>query len=519
VSVEKSEHLSGLLKRRGIPHTVLNAKQHADEAHIVAQSGRRGAVTVATNMAGRGTDIMLGGSVEFLADEELRRQGLDPVEHADEYEAAWPAMIERMRQQVQSEHDQVNDIGGLYVIGTERHESRRIDNQLRGRSGRQGDPGESRFYLSLEDDLMRLFKSDWVAWVLQTMKIPDDVPIENKRVTGAIASAQAQVEGRNFEIRKDILKYDDVMSRQREVVYGERRRVLEGADLQEQIRDMIDDTVEGYVVGATEGFPEEWDLAALWSALKQLYPVTVTQQELEEEAGGLDHLTRELLLDSLRSDAQSSYDAREEALTPEILRELERQVLLAVLDRKWREHLYEMDYLREGIGLRAYSQRDPLVEYQREGFELFQAMMESIKEEAVGFLFHVEVQAQPRPPVADPAEVDLQSAAAAALLADGPAGTTTDVPGPTEPAEIAHDHGPSQAPDARPHLVAKGLSTPRQPKNLSYSAPSLDGDAGTQVETAQEDDIYAGVSRNEPCPCGSGRKFKRCHGDPARRNA
>jgi len=497
VSVEKSETLSGLLKRRGIPHTVLNAKHHADEAHIVAQSGRRGAVTVATNMAGRGTDIMLGGSVEFLADEELRRQGLDPVEHADEYEAAWSATHGRMEEQVRSEHDEVNDIGGLYVVGTERHESRRIDNQLRGRSGRQGDPGESRFYLSLEDDLMRLFKSDWVDWVLQTMKIPDDVPIENKRVTGAIASAQAQVESRNFEIRKDILKYDDVMSRQREVVYGERRRVLEGADLQEQIRSMIDDTVEGYVVGATEGFPEEWDLARLWTALKQLYPVRVTQQELEDEAGGLDHLTREGLLEALMSDAQAAYDGREEALTPEVLRELERQVLLAVLDRKWREHLYEMDYLREGIGLRAYSQRDPLVEYQREGFELFQAMMESIKEEAVGFLFHVEVQAQP-PPV-DPAEAELQNAAAA-LVAGGP------------DEEAVGEH--------RPHVVAKGIEAPRQPKNLAYSAPTLDGDAGVEVQTGPvEEDVYAGVARNEMCPCGSGRKYKRCHGDPARRNA
>jgi preprotein translocase subunit SecA len=515
VSVEKSEILSGLLKRRGIPHTVLNAKHHADEAHIVAQSGRRGAVTVATNMAGRGTDIMLGGSVEFLADEELRRAGLDPVEHAEEYEAAWPEVHERMKQQVQSEHDEVNDIGGLYVVGTERHESRRIDNQLRGRSGRQGDPGESRFYLSLEDDLMRLFKSDWVDWVLQTLKVPDDMPIENKRVTGAIASAQAQVEGRNFEIRKDILKYDDVMSRQREVVYGERRRVLEGADLQDQVHGMIADTVEGYVVGATEGFPEEWDLGTLWTALKQLYPVGVTQHELEEEAGGVDHLTREFLLEALLADAQAAYDAREEALTPEVMRELERQVLLAVLDRKWREHLYEMDYLREGIGLRAYSQRDPLVEYQREGYELFQAMMESIKEEAVGFLFHVEVQrepvvAEPQPvfapvPAPEPASVAADESLEDERLDDGVALQEAH-----EPAAVSAEH--------RPNIRAKGIDAPKQPKNLTYSAPSVDGDAGTEVHQ-DTDDIFEGVSRNEPCPCGSGRKYKRCHGDPARRNA
>jgi preprotein translocase subunit SecA len=526
VSVEKSERLSSLLKRRGIPHSVLNAKQHAQEAHIVAQSGRRGAVTVATNMAGRGTDIMLGGSVDFLADEELRRQGLDPVENADDYESAWPDMRKRMEEQVRSEHDEVNDIGGLYVVGTERHESRRIDNQLRGRSGRQGDPGESRFYLSLEDDLMRLFKSDWVDWVLQTMRIPDDVPIENKRVTGAIASAQGQVESQNFETRKDILKYDDVMSRQREVVYAERRRVLEGADLQEQIRGMIDDTVSGYVVGATEGFPEEWDLDRLWTALKQLYPVGVSRHDLEQEVEGQENLTREFLVEAIQADAQAAYDAREEALTPEILRELERQVLLSVLDRKWREHLYEMDYLREGIGLRAYSQRDPLVEYQREGFELFAAMMESIKEEAVGFLFHVEVQVEQPAPVLT-VDTDLE-AAAAGLLGDGTASSTVaeassdpdhaDVDtadggaGADEAAEAESDH--------RPHVVAKGLGESRQPKNLSYSAPSIDGDAGgsAEVHASQPDDEFATVSRNELCPCGSGRKYKRCHGDPARRN-
>ncbi len=395
-SVEKSEELSALLKRRGIPHTVLNAKHHADEAHIVAQAGRKGAVTVATNMAGRGTDIMLGGSVEFLADEELRRKGIDPTEHSDEYEAAWSETLERMQEQVKTEHDAVNDAGGLYVVGTERHESRRIDNQLRGRSGRQGDPGESRFYLSLEDDLMRLFKSDWVDWVLTTMKIPDDVPIENKRVTGAIASAQAQVESQNFETRKNILKYDDVMSRQREVIYGERRQVLEGADLHEQIRGMIDDTVEGYVAGATEGFPEEWDLDKLWTALKTLYPVSLTIEQLEEEAGGIEGLSRDQLLEDLKADAHAAYDGREEALGDEVMRELERRVLLSVLDRKWREHLYEMDYLREGIGLRAYSQRDPLVEYQREGFDLFSAMMDSIKEESVGYLFNVEVSVDAR---------------------------------------------------------------------------------------------------------------------------
>ncbi|MDQ3307095.1 MAG: preprotein translocase subunit SecA [Actinomycetota bacterium] len=510
ISVEKSEELSGLLKRRGIPHTVLNAKHHADEAHIVAQAGRKGAVTVATNMAGRGTDIMLGGSVEFLADEELRRKGLDPSEHSEAYEAAWPETLEHMKQQVKAEHDAVNDAGGLYVMGTERHESRRIDNQLRGRSGRQGDPGASRFYLSLEDDLMRLFKSDWVDWVLTTMKIPDDVPIENKRVTGAIASAQAQVESQNFETRKNILKYDDVMSRQREVIYGERRQVLAGADLHDQIRGMIDDTVEGYVVGATEGFPEEWDLDQLWTALKTLYPVGVSVEALESEAGGVEGLSRELLAEALKADAHAAYDAREEALGDEVMRELERRVLLSVLDRKWREHLYEMDYLREGIGLRAYSQRDPLVEYQREGFELFGAMMESIKEESVGYLFNVEVSVDAEQDEAAAAQMH----AAAGALVSGQAGAVAEAASaPAEaPVEAAADG------DHHPHVHAKGLSEPSAPKKLSYSAPTVDGDAGTQVQAEDAEAEFAGVSRNEQCPCGSGRKFKRCHGDPARRN-
>ncbi len=520
-SVEKSERLSGLLTRRGIPHTVLNAKQHSSEAHIVAQAGRKGAVTVATNMAGRGTDIMLGGSVEFLADEELRRKGLDPIEHSEDYETAWSDTLERMKEQVQTEHDEVNNAGGLYVVGTERHESRRIDNQLRGRSGRQGDPGESRFYLSLEDDLMRLFKSDWVDWVLTTMKIPDDVPIENKRVTGAIASAQAQVESQNFETRKNILKYDDVMSRQREVIYGERRQVLEGADLHDQVRGMIDDTVDGYVAGATEGFPEEWDLEQLWTALKTLYPVGVSVEQLEDEVGGREALTREFLVDELKTDAQKAYDGREEALGDEVMRELERRVLLSVLDRKWREHLYEMDYLREGIGLRAYSQRDPLVEYQREGFELFSAMMDSIKEESVGYLFNVEVQVQDEEAEAEAAR--LQNAEAALVAGEAPAEPHHARSGR---GDLDHDPGVGRddatrddVHDHKPQIRAKGLSAPSAPKTLSYSSPTVDGDAGTEVHAGEAADEFANVSRNEPCPCGSGRKYKRCHGDPARRNA
>ena len=394
VSVEKSEHLSQKLKKLGVPHSVLNAKQHADEAKVVAVAGHKGAVTVATNMAGRGTDIMLGGSVEFLADQELRGRGLDPVESPEEYEAAWPATLEKVKEQVARDHDEVRDLGGLYVVGTERHESRRIDNQLRGRSGRQGDPGESRFYLSLQDELMRLFKSDWVDRVLQVLKIPDDVPIENKRVTNAIANAQGQVESQNFESRKNVLKYDDVMDRQRKVIYSERREVLEGADIEEQVRTFIDDVVVGVVTGATQEFAEEWDLDQLWIDLKQIWPVSLDLKHLEDEHGGAANVDRDDLIEELQKDAQAAYDAREAEVGEEVMRELERRVLLSVLDRKWREHLYEMDYLREGIYLRAYSQRDPLVEYQREGFEMFATMMDGIKEESVGFLFNLEVSTE-----------------------------------------------------------------------------------------------------------------------------
>ena len=372
---------------------MLNAKVHADEAKIVAMAGHKGAVTVATNMAGRGTDIMLGGSVEFLADDELRKKGLEPVgETADEYEAAWPETLERVKAQVAAEHDEVRDLGGLYVVGTERHESRRIDNQLRGRSGRQGDPGESRFYLSLEDELMRLFKSDWVDRVLQVLKIPDDVPIENKRVTSAIANAQGQVESQNFESRKNVLKYDDVMDRQRKVIYGERREVLEGADIEDQVRVVHRRRRRPAPSPARpQGLVEEWDLEQLWTDLGQLWPVSLDRETYLEDVGGEDGLDRDELIKTLQADAQAAYDAREAEVGEEVMRELERRVLLSVLDRKWREHLYEMDYLREGIYLRAYSQRDPLVEYQREGFEMFAAMMDGIKEEAVGFLFNLEV--------------------------------------------------------------------------------------------------------------------------------
>ena len=451
VSVEKSEELSAMLKKAGVPHEVLNAKHHEREASIVARAGVRGAVTVATNMAGRGTDIMLGGNPEFMADFELQRRGLSPVDNATEYEAAWPEEIAKQKSAVETGHAEVISLGGLYVLGTERHESRRIDNQLRGRSGRQGDPGESRFYLSLQDELMRRFNSAMVERFLLAAGLPEDEPIESKMVSNAIKSAQTQVEAQNFEIRKNVLKYDDVMNRQRLVIYSERRLVLEGKDIGDQVQDFVGETVSAYVRAATaEGYSEDWNLADLWTALKLIYPISFTAEQLLAEIGGAEALDAEFLEAKILEDAQAAYAKRESELGSEVLRELERKVLLSVLDRKWREHLYEMDYLQEGIGLRAMAQRDPLVEYQREGYELFAAMMDAIKEELASLVFNVEVT----------------------IEGDGSA------------------------------IEAKGLaSKPTQVTPLQYTAADENG-----VVTSGE------VSRNSQCPCGSGKKFKRCHG-------
>ena len=510
-SVAKSELLSRSLKKAGVKHEVLNAKNHAREAAIIAMAGRKGAVTVATNMAGRGTDIILGGNSEFMADAHLRAKGLDPVEHADEYEKAWAVEIKEIDKEVAAEHEEVVDLGGLYVVGSERHESRRIDNQLRGRSGRQGDPGESRFYLSLQDDLMRLFKSDIINWVMQALKVPDDVPIENKRVSNSIQQAQEQVEAQNFEMRKNVLKYDDVMNRQRHAIYGDRRKVLEGVDVETQLRGTVDSVVEQYVRGATEGFVEDWDLEQLWTQMKTLYPVGLTRSDYE----GVEMSPDELVADFL-ADAQAAYDRREQELGEETMRELERQVLLTVLDRKWREHLYEMDYLREGIGLRAMAQRDPLVEYQREGGTMFNAMMEAFMEEVVGFLFNLEVKVQ-QPvglvPDASGRAVPMSAEVLDELIASGPEADSLGSIVADEPAVApAATQAASQA-KARPVVKAKGLGERKQTA-VSYSAPSESGEA---VQSgASNDDPYRGVGRNAPCPCGSGKKFKLCHGQGRR---
>lgn len=463
VSVEKSEYLSQKLKKQGVPHEVLNAKQHAREATVVAQAGRKGAVTVATNMAGRGTDIMLGGNAEFMAVAELAARGLDPAENAEEYEAAWPDALAKAKEAVAAEHEEVVELGGLYVLGTERHESRRIDNQLRGRSGRQGDPGESRFYLSMQDDLMRLFNSSLAESMMTRAGFPEDMPLESKIVTRGIQSAQSQVEARNFEIRKNVLKYDDVMSRQREVIYEQRRRVLEGEDLEEQIAHFRHDVLSAYIQSATaEGRPEDWDLDTLWTALRGVYPISITPEEVVEAAGGPTRLTHEVLEREVLSDVDVAYADREEQIGSENMRQLERRVTLAVLDRRWREHLYEMDYLKEGIGLRAMAQRDPLVEYQREGFQLFGAMTDAIKEETVAYLFNLEVQVAPS---------EEQQVAAA----DGTPVITAE-----SAAQTATGPGAEAAAPAR--LVAKGLDGPDARVPLQYSAPSTDGDGGVVTE-------------------------------------
>ena len=451
VSVEKSEELSAFLRKSGVPHEVLNAKHHEREAAIIARAGVLGAVTVATNMAGRGTDIMLGGNPEFMADFELQRRGISPVDNAEAYEVAWPDEIARQKAAVAKGHEEVIALGGLYVLGTERHESRRIDNQLRGRSGRQGDPGESRFYLSLQDELMRRFNSGMVERFLTAAGIPEDEPIESKMVSNAIRSAQTQVEAQNFEMRKNVLKYDDVMNRQRQVIYGERRMVLEGEDIKDQIAEFVRETLTAYVnIATSQGYAEDWDLDTLWNAVKSIYPISFSVEDLITSASSRSALDADFITARIIEDCEKAYAAREESVGPEVMRELERKVLLSVLDRKWREHLYEMDYLQEGIGLRAMAQRDPLVEYQREGYELFSAMMEAIKEEIAGFLFNIEITVE---------------------------SSNNEVSGVG--------------------LEAKPVPT----IGLQYTASDETGVTRTGE-----------VSRNAPCPCGSGKKYKRCHG-------
>ncbi|SIM22317.1 protein translocase subunit secA [Mycobacteroides abscessus subsp. abscessus] len=430
-SVEKSEYLSKLLAKQGVRHEVLNAKNHAREAAIVAQAGRKGAVTVATNMAGRGTDIMLGGNAEFDAVERMAELGLDPAEKPEEYEAKWPEVLAACEEATKKEHEEVKELGGLYVLGTERHESRRIDNQLRGRSGRQGDPGESRFYLSLSDDLMRLFNGAAAARLMAGA--PDDTALEHRIVSRVIASAQNQVEARNAEQRKNILKYDDVLNRQREAMYADRARILEDDDIAENIQKFVTEVLTSAIEDKTShGHAEDWDLEQLWELLAGIYPISITVADLEEAAGGRGKITQQMIIDEVLSDARVIYEQREEQVGSETMRTIERRVVLSVIGRHWPEHLYEMDYLKEGIGLRAMAQRDPLVEYQREGYAMFQEMMGAIREETVAYLFKLDLSKQ------------------------------------------------------RTRMSSQALEVPQQPKFLRFTAPGESGEQLSRVEATGE---------------------------------
>ncbi len=494
-SVEKSEYLSTLLKAKGVPHEVLNAKNHAREAAIVSMAGAKGAVTVATNMAGRGTDIMLGGNVEFMAHKALADRGLSAEEDPEAYEAAWSDALEEAKNSVAEQYDEVVDLGGLYVLGTERHESRRIDNQLRGRSGRQGDPGESRFYLSLQDDLMRLFNSGAAETLLARGGVDESIPLTGKMVSGAIQRAQGAIESRNFEIRKNVVKYDDVLTKQRKKIYAERARVLEGEDLKHQVDHFIEEVIGGYVDAATvRTSPEDIDYDELWGALRAAFPVSITPDDVIEDAGGNKaQVDPARLKEEVLADARLAYARREEELGEDALRQLERRVLLSVIDRRWREHLYEMDYLKEGIGLRAMAQRDPLVEYEREGHLMFNEMVAGVKEDAVGYLFNLEVQVRPATSMVPTAVADLVGQVGAdsdgGELPESSDDQDADVTQASTRGEDVNPAGVGAAADTpAPRLIAKGLDDGPSAAQLQYSAPSLDGDG-------QDDE--AGLSRAE----------------------
>jgi preprotein translocase subunit SecA len=449
ISIEKSEKLAGLLNRNGVKHNVLNAKQHEREAEIVAQAGRKGAVTIATNMAGRGTDILLGGSPDFMYKQVLYREENLPESRKLE-------IYEGIRSDCDKDKQEVLAAGGLHILGTERHESRRIDNQLRGRAGRQGDPGTSRFYLSLEDDLMRIFASERVSQLMLKLGMEEGVPIEHGMVTRAIANAQKKVEAHNFEIRKQLLEYDDVMNKQREVIYRHRRAVLNGDNLTDDLHNMMAGSVESSlnVYCPPDQYPEEWDVKGLTEVMQAQFGLDITQGK-QDGGDSLRDVGRDALLEDLRSHVRDAYTRKERELSPDLMRFLEKTFMLQVIDHHWKDHLLGMDHLRDGIGLRGYGQKDPLIEYKREGFDLFAGMMERIKSDTLDRLFHVQ-----------------------AVRHEG-----------EQPAT------PSQPAISRP-----------QPK-LTLNRGDEPAAATVPVHRAENK-----VGRNDPCPCGSGKKYKKCHG-------
>jgi preprotein translocase subunit SecA len=451
ISIEKSERLAGTLSRSGVKHNVLNAKQHEREAEIIAQAGRKGAVTIATNMAGRGTDILLGGNPDFMFKQILYREENLTEEGKRE-------IFERIRVDCEKDKQEVIAAGGLHILGTERHESRRIDNQLRGRAGRQGDPGSSRFYLSLEDDLMRIFASERVSQLMLKLGMEEGVPIEHGMVTRAIANAQKKVEAHHFEIRKQLLEYDDVMNKQRQVIYQHRRAVLGGSNLKDDLRGMIDGLVESAlnIYCPAEQYTEEWDMKGLAELMHSQLSIDIAQGK-NDGGESLRAIGRDALLEDLRAQAREAYDRREQDLSPELMRFLEKTFMLQVIDHHWKDHLLAMDHLRDGIGLRGYGQKDPLIEYKREGFDLFAGMMERVKSDTLDRLFHVQA--------------------------------------------VRHEEQPTAAPAPPPPPI---ISRPLPPLILNR------GEEPVAPQTVQHSDEKVG--RNDPCPCGSGKKYKKCHG-------
>jgi preprotein translocase subunit SecA len=533
-SIEKSERLSGILQRKGVRHVVLNAKFHEREAEIVAQAGRLGMVTISTNMAGRGTDILLGGNPEFMARQELVKKSkaraisvaegaINPMAPAgflrfyyqgQEFEIAEPDWSETFKghaEAAQQDHEQVIAAGGLFILGTERHESRRIDNQLRGRAGRQGDPGESRFYLSLEDDLMRIFAKQWVSTLLERLGMEEGVPIESKMISKRIEGAQKAVEAQNFESRKHLLEYDDVMNKQREAVYGLRRQLLEGVDQRELI---LEDYVGGILSGFLDEFagekvrPEQWNIKGLEEKFVDQFGLNLAATQIKPQ-----ELSRHELGEEIFAKLTEAYVAKEKILGAPTMRYHERMVMLSVIDGLWKDHLLSMDHLKEGISLRGYAQKDPLVEYKRESFDMFEAMMMKFQEDTVRFLFRMQilgadgqpVDAAPRPNRVVPKAPPVASA--------GVPGDGSSLPGwnaaqpPTldaEPREIAiHNRQPSTTIDA----LEKEFHRKKQ-RELEVASRSGGGEGSqpTQRRTGEK------IGRNDPCPCGSGKKYKKCHG-------
>jgi preprotein translocase subunit SecA len=522
-SIEKSERLSGILQRKGVKHVVLNAKFHEREAEIVAQAGRLGMVTISTNMAGRGTDILLGGNPDFMARQELVKKSkaraisanegaINPMAPAgflrfyyngQEFEVAEPDWAEAFKGHADAaleDHEQVIEAGGLFILGTERHESRRIDNQLRGRAGRQGDPGESRFYLSLEDDLMRIFAKQWVSTLLERLGMEEGMPIEGKMISNRIEAAQKAVEAQNFESRKHLLEYDDVMNKQREAVYGVRRRLLEGLDQKDLI---LEDYVGGILSGALDEFageklhPDQWNMKGLDERLMGQFGITLG-------TAGINAQNRHELGDSLFEKLRQDYEAKEKILGAETMRYHERMVMLSVIDGLWKEHLLNMDHLKEGISLRGYAQRDPLVEYKRESFDMFEAMMFKFQEDTVRFLFRMQILGPDGQPVNAAPEVrrEIPKAPPVASAARPPGSEGATLTAPTEEIPIS-TRQPSTTIDALEKEFAR-----KKQRELAAASQSGGGDASlpAQRRTGEK------VGRNDPCPCGSGKKYKKCHG-------